>query len=175
VRALRVVGGVVVFAFLLFVNVSAWRIERDVQSKEDFRAAASNALRFANGSTAVVFNNAASQAAFDYYFHRSAEGRKVDEYGVPCHYLDVQKGSSSMEPLVTQESIRALDRKLLSYQRVVLVRSHDYYSDPSGFLKGYFDSSWRFEQNLSVKGVETLIYTRHPTPPVPDFSHDSRK
>ena len=175
VRALQVAVGVVMFAFLFFVNESAWRIERDVQSKEDFRAAASNALRFANGSTAVVFNNAASQAAFDYYFHRSVEGRRVDEYGVPCNYLETPEGSSSMEPLVTQESIWALGKKLLSYQRVVLVRSHDNYSDPFSLLKGYFDSHWRFEQNLSVKGVETLIYIRYPSSPVPDSSHDSRK
>ena len=94
VGVIRVVAGVVIFAFLFYLNFITWRVEQGLQSKEDFRAAASNALKFADGATAVVFNSSASQAAFDYYFHRSAEGRNVDEYGVPCHYYEVPEGSS---------------------------------------------------------------------------------
>ena len=175
IRILQVAAGAAMITFLVYVNLISWRTEQGVQSKDDFRAAASDALRFADGSTAVVFNNAASQAVFDYYFHRSVEGRRVEEHGVPCNYLDAPEGSSSMEPPVTQESIRLLDKKLSGYQRVVLVRNNQEYPDPAGILKRYFDSNWRFEQNLSVKGVETLIYTRHPTSRMPESSHDSRK
>ena len=157
---LQVAAGVAIFTFLVFFNMISWRVEQGVQTKDDFRAAASIAVRFANESTAVVFNNAASQAAFDYYFHRSDEGRKVDEYGVPCNYLETPEGSSSMEPLVTPESIRALDKKLSAYRRVALVRSNQHYSDPTGLLKGYFDSHWRFGQQFSVKRVEITIYNR---------------
>jgi len=160
VGVLQVAVGVVLYAFLVYINLISWRIEQGVQSKDDFRGAASVTARFANESTAVVFNNAASQAAFDYYFHRFEEGRNAEEYGVPCHYLEVPEGNANLEPLVTPESIRALDKKLSAYQRVVLVRNHDYYSDPSGLLKGYFDSQWRFAQNFPVKGVEIFLYTR---------------
>jgi hypothetical protein len=160
VGVLRVAAGVVLYAFLVYINLISWRIEQGVQSKDDFRAAASVTARFANEYTAVVFNNAASQAAFDYYFHRFDEGRKADEYGVPCHYLEVPEGNANLEPLVTPESIRALDKKLSAYQRVVLVRNHDYYSDPSVLLKGYFDSQWGFDRDLSALGVEIFLYTR---------------
>lgn len=161
VGALQVAVGVLLFAFLAHMNLTPWRIELSYQAKEDFRTAASNALRFADGSTAVVFNNSASQAVFDYYLHRSAAGRRVDEFGVPCHYLEVPEGNANLEPLVTRESIAELDRKLSSRQRVVLVRSYHQLSDPSGLLKGYFDSHWRFDRDLSAKGVEMLLYTRH--------------
>jgi uncharacterized membrane protein len=160
VGVLQVAAGVVLYAFLVYINLISWGIEQGVQSKEDFRTAATNASRIVNGSTAVIFNNSASQAAFDYYFHRFDEGRKVDEYGVPCHYLEVPEGNANLEPLVTPESIRGLDRKLSAYQMVVLVRTHDYYSDPSGLLKGHFDSHWRFGKNISVQGVEMFLYTR---------------
>jgi len=160
VGVLQVAVGVLLFAFLVHMNLAPWRIELDVQSKEDFRTAATNALRFADGSTAVVFNNSATQAAFDYYFHRSVEVRSVDEHGVPCHYLEVPEGNANLEPLVTRESIAELDRKLSARQRVVLVRSYHKLSDPSGLLKGYFDSNWRFDRDLSAKGVEMLLYTR---------------
>ena len=160
VGVLRVTAGIVLYAFLVYINLTSWRMEQGVQSKDDFRAAASVTARFANEFTAVVFNNAASQAAFDYYFHRFEEGRKADEYGVPCHYLEVPEGNANLEPLVTPESIRALEKKLSAYQRVLLVRNHDYYSDPSALLKSYFDSQWRFAQNFPVKGVEIFLYTR---------------
>ena len=158
---LRGAACVVIFAFLVFINFSSWRVELGLQSKEDFRAAASNALRFADGTTAVVFINSISQAAFDYYFHRSDEGRNVAEYGVPCNYLEVPAGNASMEPPVTQESVRVLDKKLSAYQRVVLVKTHDWYTDPSGLLQDYFDSNWQFDQSLPVKDIVLLIYTRH--------------
>jgi hypothetical protein len=158
--ALQVAAGVVVFTFLVYINIISWRMEQGVQSKDDFRAAASISAKFATEYSAVVFNNSASQAAFDYYFHRFDEGRKVDEYGVPCHYLEAPEGSSSMEPLVTPESIRALDTKLSSSRRVVLVRSNQHYSDPSGLLKGYFDTHWRSGEKFFVKRVEILIYYR---------------
>jgi uncharacterized membrane protein len=158
--ALQVLAGAAVFTFLVYINMNSWRMEQGGQSKDDFRAAASITARFANESTAVVFNNAASQAPFDYYFHRFDEGRKIDEYGVPCNYLETREGSSSMEPLVTPESIRALDRKLSAYRRVALVRSNQQYTDPSGLLKEYFDSHWRFGQQFSVKRVEITIYNR---------------
>ena len=160
VGGLQIAAGVVLYAFLVYINLISWRIEQGVQSKDDFRAAASVTARFANEYTAVVFNNSASQAAFDYYFHRFDEGRKAAEYGVPCNYLEVPEGNANLEPLVTPESIRALDGKLSAYQRVILVRSHDYYSDPSGLLKGHFDSRWRFDRDLSAKGVEIFLYTR---------------
>jgi mannosyltransferase len=160
-RVLQVAAGLAIYALLVVLNVGTWQMEQHVQTKEDFRAAASNALRIADRSTAVVFNNAASQAAFDYYFHRSAKGRSVDEYSVPCHYLEVPEGNANLEPLVTQDSVWALDKRILSRQKVVLVRSHVYYSDPSGLLKRYFDSHWRFERDISVKGVEMLIYNRN--------------
>ena len=160
VGVLQIAVGVVLYAFLVYINLISWDIEQGVQSKEDFRTAATNASRIVSGSTAVVFNNSASQAAFDYYFHQSDEGRKAAEYGVPCNYLEVPQGNANLEPLVTPESIRALDGKLSAYQKVILVRTHDYYSDPSGLLKGHFDSHWRFGQNLSEKGVEMFLYTR---------------
>jgi hypothetical protein len=160
VGALRVAAGVVIFAFLAYINFFTWRVERNLPSKENFRAAASNALKFADGATAVVFSNSASQAAFDYYFHRSDAGRTVDEYGVPCHYYEAPADSSGLEPLVTQESVRALDKKLSAYQRVVLVETHEWYSDPSGFLRDYFDANWQFDQSLPVKGITLLVYTR---------------
>jgi hypothetical protein len=169
VGALRVASGVVIFAFLVYMNFITWQVERGLQSKEDFRTAASNALKFADGATAVVFNNSASQAAFDYYFHRSDEGRNVDEYGVPCHYLEVPEGNANLEPLVTPESVRDLDKKLSAYQRVVFVRTnrtHEIYSDPPGLLRDYFHSHMRLEQNLSVKGIELYLYTWNHAPPV---------
>ena len=161
VGVLRVAAGVLIFTFLFFMNFFAWRVERVHQSKEDFRAAASYALKFADGATAVVFNNSASQAAFDYYFHRSDEGRNVAEYGAPCHYYEAPAGNYGLDPPVTQESVRVLDKKLIAYQRVVLVKAHERYTDPSGLLQGYFDSNWQFDQNLSVKDIVLLIYTRH--------------
>jgi hypothetical protein len=157
---LQVAAGAAVFIFLVYFNMNSWQVEQRVQSKDDFRAAASITARFANEFTAVVFNNAASQAAFDYYFHRFDEGRKVGEYGVPCNYLETREGSSSMEPLVTPESIRALDKKLSAYRRVALVRSNQQYTDPYDLLKGYFDSHWRLGQHLSVKRVEIMLYNR---------------
>jgi hypothetical protein len=160
VGGLQIAVGVVLYAFLVYINLISWRIEQGVQSKDDFRGAASVTARFANEYTAVVFNNSASQAVFDYYFHRFDEGRKVDEYGVPCHYLEVPESNANLEPLVTPESIRALDKKLSAYQRVILVRNHDYYSDPSVLLKSYFDSQWRFDRDLSALGVEIFLYTR---------------
>jgi hypothetical protein len=162
VGVLRVAAGVLIFAFLVFMNFNEWRVERGLQSKEDFRTAASHALKFADGTTAVVFNNSASQAAFDYYFHRSDKGRNVDEYGVPCYYYDAPAGNSAMDLLVTPESVRVLGKKLSAYKRVVFVNTpmSGRYSDPSGLLQEYFDSNWHFVQILPVKDITLLIYTK---------------
>jgi mannosyltransferase len=160
VGVIRIATGIVIFTFLFYMNFITWQVELGLQSKDDFRSAASNALKFADGATAVVFNSSGSQAAFDYYFHRSDEGRKVAEYGVPCFYYEAPD-SSGLEPLVTEESVRVLDKKLFAYQRVVFVKIHEWYTDPSGLLQGYFDSNWQIDQNLSVKGIVLLIYTRH--------------
>jgi mannosyltransferase len=159
---LRVAAGIAIFAFLFNMNFIEWKVERGLQSKEDFRGAASNALKFADGATAVVFSNAATQAAFDYYFHRSGEGRNVDEYGVPCFYYEAPANSSGMEPLVTPQSVKALEKKLSAYKRVVFVRTegHEWYSDPSGLVQEYFDSNWKFVQSVPVKYIVLLIYTR---------------
>lgn len=151
---------IIVVAGLTFTNIEAWSVESTTQTKEDFRTAAVNAQRYADKSTAFVFNNVASQSAFDFYFHKYRGHKVVDEYGVPCHYLQVPLGNANLEPLVTNTSVYELSRKLWDKDRVLLIMSHQYYTDPSGLVLSYLSSNWRYQESTSVNGVELHLFSR---------------
>lgn len=156
----RTAAGLVLVALFAFVNMGSWSAEQRNQTKEDFRSAAERCSGLVDANTAIVFSNAASQAAFDYYFHRYAGSENVLEIGLPVHYSLVPEGEANLEPLVTYESIQSLDTKLENIDIAVLVQTHQWYSDPNQMALRYFSERWGYLDNRSVGGIEILLFMR---------------
>lgn len=158
-RFRQIVGGALVAA-LIACNLHCWYQGRKRVSKDEFRRAARIASALPAQGTAIVFPNAGSQPAFDYYFHGYPFHDRVLEAPLPMHYLDIRGGSCNLEPPVTQESVARLDEVLKGRNKALLVMSHVCGTDPQGMVKKYFDEQWHFSRKIDLVEITLLFYER---------------
>lgn len=156
----RRIAGAVLITALIAVNLHCWYRERERASKDEFRRAADIAAGLPPGKTAIVFPNAGSQPAFDYYFHKIACHDGFLEVPLPICYLDVPWGSRNLEPPVTPDAVARLGAVLKGRNRALLVMSHVQGTDPHDMVKRYFDERWRFSKKIDLVEITILLYER---------------
>lgn len=77
----------------------------------------------------ILFNATWTQIPFDYYFHR-LYNRPVAEHGVPVDLFD----QGVLEPKMAASDLPHLRALIRGRERVWLVYSHDWYTDPQGLI-----------------------------------------
>jgi mannosyltransferase len=121
--------------------------------KEEWDDAAAVVARRLQPGDVLLFNDAWGQIAFDYYFRR-LYNRPVAEHGLPVDLFD----RGVLEPRMTEDDLSRVWALIRGRERVWLVYSHDWYTDPQGLVP------WALEEKLSVldgwdfHGLRVLLY-----------------
>jgi uncharacterized membrane protein len=142
----------VVLVVLLLNGASLNAYFRDYSKGEWDEAAALVAERV-RPDDLILFNATWVQIPFDYYFHRGYN-RPVAEHGVP---VDLFAGGE-LEPKMTAQDLPRLRSLVADHERVWLVYSHDWYTDPQGLIPLALGAMRPLRTRWQFYGVEIWEY-----------------
>lgn len=99
----------------------------------------------------ILFNATWVQIPFDYYFRQY--NLPVAEHGVPVDLFD-----RGLEPKMTREDLPRLEELTRGYQRVWLVYSHNWYTDPEGLIPAALERLGRLVDRREFIGLRVDLY-----------------
>lgn len=149
VRALVAAVAVVAVALNLVAVGSYYRDG----GREDWRAAVRYAAAHLHSGDLVLFSAAWSQIPFDYYYESSA-GPRIVQHGLPT---DVSV-TRVLEAKMTPADLSRLDELTMDRSTVWLVSSHDWYTDPHGFVPARLSSSFSAAEVRPFPGITVTHY-----------------
>ncbi len=124
--------------------------------KEDWSTAAGYVANFAQEGDLVLFNASWVQIPFDYYF-KTCENLyfiQVEKRGVPVDMFD----SGILEPKMTDSDIPRLISLMDEHDRVWLVYSHNWYTDPMGLIPQTLASKMELTRKRDFYGGQVQLY-----------------
>jgi hypothetical protein len=124
--------------------------------KEDWSTAAGYVANFAQKDDLVLFNATWVQIPFDYYFrtYEKLYSIQVEKHGVPEDMFD----SGILEPKMTDSDIPRLISLLSGHNRVWLVYSHNWYTDPMGLIPQTLASKMKLTRQRDFYGGQVQLY-----------------
>ena len=124
--------------------------------KEDWSTAAGYVANFAEKDDLVLFNSNFVEIPFDYYFktYENLYAIQVEKHGVPVDLFD----SGILEPKMTESDIPRLISLLSGHNRVWLVYSHDWYTDPMGLIPQTLASKMKLIRQRDFYGGQVQLY-----------------
>ena len=145
---------VALLALFTFNGLSLHEYYADFQ-KEQWDDAAALVAERAEPGDLVLFNTAFGQIPFDYYFDHLTDV-PVAKRGVPGDPFD----GATLEPKMTPSDLPRLRDLLAGHQRVWLVYSHDWYTDPQGLVPAALEREMALQDHWEYDGVQVLFYER---------------
>jgi hypothetical protein len=124
--------------------------------KEDWSSAAGFVAKFAEEEDLVLFNAPWVQIPFDYYFKPFEEQYliQVEKHGVPAEMFE----SSLLEPKMTAGEIPKIISLLSGHNRVWLVYSQEWNTDPMGLIPQTLASQMELIGKRDFYGGEVQLY-----------------
>jgi hypothetical protein len=124
--------------------------------KEDWSTAAGYVANFAQKDDLVLFNDTLGQIPFDYYFgtYEDLYSIQVEKHGLPEDMFD----SGIVEPKMTADDIPGLISLIRGRERVWLVYSHDWYTDPMGLIPQTLASKMKLVRQRDFYGRQVQLY-----------------
>lgn len=126
------------------------------KQNEDWSTAAGYVANFAQQDDLVLFHATWVQIPFDYYFrtYENQYSLQVEKRGVPVDLFD----SGILEPKMTEEDIPRLISLLDGHDRVWLVYSHNWYTDPLGLIPQTLASEMTLIRQRDFYGGQVQLY-----------------
>jgi mannosyltransferase len=121
--------------------------------KEQWDDAAALVAEQAELGDLILFNATWMQIPFDYYFHQ-LNTVPVAEHGVPVDLFD----RSVLEPKMAESDLPYLRSLVDDRQRVWLVYSHTWYTDPQGLTPLTLEEAFRLGGRWEFYGLEVRLY-----------------
>ena len=103
----------------------------------------------------ILFNATWTQIPFDYYFHR-LYNRPVAEHGVPVDLFD----RGVLEPKMAASDLPHLRALIQVRERVWLVYSHDWYTDPQGLIPSALEEELDLLDRCEFHDLQVWLYGR---------------
>jgi hypothetical protein len=124
--------------------------------KEDWSTAAGYVANFAEKDDLVLFNSNFVEIPFNYYFmtYEDLYDIQVEKRGVPLDLVD----SGILEPKMTTKDIPGLISLLRGHDRVWLVYSHNWYTDPMGLIPQTLASQMKLIRTRDFYGGQVQLY-----------------
>jgi hypothetical protein len=144
---------VVALVILLAVNGLALYSYYDGVEKEAWDEAAALVARHAQPDDVLLFNDSWGQIPFDYYFRRLYNGSVV-EHGLPVDLFD----RGVLEPRMTEDDVPRAQALIRGRERVWLVYSHDWYTDPEGLVPQALEGTLSLLDRWDFYGLGVLLY-----------------
>jgi hypothetical protein len=123
--------------------------------KEQWDDAAAFVAERAEPDDLILFNATWTQIPFDYYF-RHLYDRPLAEHGVPVDLFD----RGVLEPKMTTSDLPQLRALLQGHERVWLVYSHDWYTDPQGLIPLALEEEFDLLDRWDFYGLQVWLYGR---------------
>ncbi|MBN1979228.1 MAG: hypothetical protein JW918_17670, partial [Anaerolineae bacterium] len=105
----------------------------------------------------ILFNATWMQIPFDCYFHRLSDV-PVDERGVPVDLFD----RGVLEPKMAESDLPRLRELVRCRERVWLVYSHSWYTDPQGLIPPALEEGLDLRDRWEFYGVQVWLYAAPP-------------
>ena len=147
---------IVVLGFLVTNNMFSVGDNYRFLQKEDWSTAAGYVAKFSEKDDLVLFNATWVQIPFDYYF-KAYENKyfiQVEKHGIPVDLFD----DGILEPKMTDSDIPKLISLLRGHDRVWLVYSHDWYTDPKGLIPQTLASQMTLIRERDFYGGKVQLY-----------------
>jgi len=122
--------------------------------KEQWDEAAAFVAERVEADDLILFNATWVQIPFDFYF-RSYD-RPVAEHGVPVDLFD----RGILEPKMTERDLPRLRALIRGHERVWLVYSHDWYTDPQGLIPPALEEELGLVGRWSFHGLQVRLFGR---------------
>ena len=125
--------------------------------KEDWHAAAGYVANFAEEDDLVLFSSNFVVIPFDYYFepYETRYAIKIDRQGVPLDLMD----DAVLEPQMTESDLPALQALIRGHDRIWLVYSHEWYTDPDGLIPQALSAEMELARQRDFYGGQVRLYT----------------
>jgi len=123
-------------------------------TKEAWPAAAAYVAANMSPDDLLLFNATWVQLPFDYYFRHY--DLPVTRHGVPVDLFD----RGVLEPAMTPADLPRLQHLLTDHDRVWLIYSHDWYTDPQGLIPRELGQRLRLVEQVSFTGLQVLRFER---------------
>jgi mannosyltransferase len=151
-RFLMIVVTIIIATNYLFSTSDYYRYYQ----KEDWSTAAGYVAYFAEKDDLVLFNSNFVEIPFNYYFrtYEDLYSIQVEKQGVPLDLFD----SGILEPRLTTEDIPGLISLLNGHNRVWLVYSHNWYTDPTGLVPQTLASQMKLIRTRDFYGGQVQLY-----------------
>jgi len=120
--------------------------------KEQWDDAAAFVAQRVQPGDLILFNATWVQIPFDYYFR--AYDREVVEHGLPVDLFD----RGVLEPKMARSDLPRLREIVRGYERVWLVYSHDWYTDPDGLIPPALEEQFDLVERRRFYGLQVLLY-----------------
>lgn len=148
----RTVALVIVLTLLAFNGLSLWELYTHTPQEEWDEAAAFVAQQVEAGDL-ILFNATWAQIPFDYYFHPLYNG-PVTEHGAPADLFE----QGVLEPKMTEHDLARLRALTRGRERVWLVYSHNWYTDPLGLIPSTLGERLVLLEQKEFYHVEVRLY-----------------
>jgi hypothetical protein len=120
--------------------------------KEQWDDAAAFVAQRVEANDVILFNATWVQLPFDFYF-RSCH-KQVTEHGVPVDLFD----RGVLEPKMTEDDLPRLRALIQGHDRVWLVYSHNWYTDPVGLIPAALEKEMELLGNWRFHGLQVYLY-----------------
>lgn len=120
---------------------------------EPWRDVAAHVSRLVQPGDLLLFHASWVALPFDYYFPAEIA---VVRRGVPVDRFE----RGELEPLMRPEDVPALRALVAPYPRVWLIYSHDWYTDPEGWVPRTLDAVLCRESVWQWPGIQVILYLR---------------
>jgi hypothetical protein len=141
-------------AILATVNGLSLREYYTRFEKEQWDAAAAYVGQRVETGDLILFNATWVQIPFDFYFRYS--GQPVAEHGVPVDLFD----RGILEPKMAQSDLSRLRSLVRDHERVWLVYSHNWYTDPQSLIPKALRGELGLVRRQRFYGLEVHLYGR---------------
>ena len=141
-----------VVLMVLTVNGLSLREYYDHFEKEQWDDAAKFVAEQVEPDDLILFNATWVQIPFDFYFR--FHNRPVAEHGVPVDLFD----RGILEPKMAASDLPHLRSLIRGHERVWLVYSHDWYTDPEGLIPPALDEELDRLDQWGFYGLQVQLY-----------------
>jgi mannosyltransferase len=155
------VGAVLVWA----VGIGLWSHYMS-EPREAWRAAVATVAAGAERDDLVLFHAAWTQLPFAYYAEEvdgAGDARHEQQWemgGLPDDLLSLFE-QGELEPEVQPEYLPRVQARVADVDRVWLIYSHAWYSDPAGMIPGTLAEEFSLVAYTALPGVDVYLYARN--------------
>ena len=140
---------------VLVVNGGAVMTIYHSVEKEAWDEAAALVAGRATSDDLLLFHDAWGQIPFDYYFG-DLYNRPLTAHGVPVDLFD----RGVLEPEMTEQDLPRLRSLVRGHDRVWLVYSHAWYTDPQGLVPSGLEAEMALFSRWEFEGVDVFLFRR---------------